>query len=89
MLYLYGIKEGGFKMDEKQALEILNDGTTDWKEIISVLILAKKALERQVPEKPLEIKGMKHRGVCPKCKSIHDPRSLYCGDCGQKLDWRK
>ena len=76
-------------MDAKQAIEILSDGTKDWKEVISALSLAIKALEKEVPKKPVEIKGMKHRGSCPRCKSIHDPRSLYCEDCGQKLDWEK
>ena len=75
-------------MTEKEALEILNGSATDWKEIFSVLAIAKKALETRIPQKPIEIKGMNHRGVCPACKNIHDARCLYCPDCGQALDWK-
>ena len=80
---------GGFEMDAKQALEILNDGATDWKEIISVLAVAKQALEKQIPQKPIDIKGINNKGACPACKNIHDLRSVYCDQCGQRLDWSK
>ena len=75
-------------MTAKEAIEILNDGATDWKEIISVLVIAKKALGKMIPQKPIELKGMNHRGVCPACKNIQDIRCSYCPDCGQTLDWK-
>lgn len=53
------------------------------------------ALERQSPKKLLEVKE-KHDfsgkvlykdGYCPVCKNELSSYYLYCGKCGQKLDW--
>lgn len=76
-------------MDAKQALEVLSDGTKDWKEIFSAISTATAALKKQIPQKPIEIKGINHKGACPVCKSIIDARFVYCADCGQMIDWRK
>ena len=75
-------------MDAKEAIEILSDGTKDWKEIFSAIAAAVGALKKQIPQKPIDIKGMNHKGACPVCKSILDSRYTYCGDCGQMLEWK-
>lgn len=47
---------------------------------------AKKALEKQIPKKPLSYKGLE--GKCPTCGVIFLDRSTnHCGNCGQALDW--
>lgn len=54
-----------------------------------------KALEKQIPKKPIEkevigasMTGYKYRGQCPKCSStVSQYTGNYCNHCGQALDW--
>ena len=55
--------------------------------------LAIKALEKQIPKKPLH---MHKNYYCPICKedgwmlwddAIPNDTDAYCGKCGQALDW--
>ncbi|MDE6019997.1 MAG: hypothetical protein K2H01_03225 [Ruminococcus sp.] len=62
------------------------------------LDMATKALEKQIPKKPLDVCApVVKLGICPVCKGeidklgdrpnrvfIHD---RYCKDCGQAIDW--
>ena len=43
----------------------------------------KKALEKQMPKKPIKYK---YEIVCPSCKTLVGS-SPYCRYCGQALDW--
>ncbi len=63
---------------------------------IECLEMAKKALEKQIPKKPI-LQG-KYVFVCPFCKqdlgieeediSVYDmPTPKHCCHCGQALDW--
>lgn len=67
-----------------------------YKECLKVAI---KALEKQVPKKPIEIKcgcygitkngrkGYLIKNKCPNCGSEELMNSFPCS-CGQKLDWK-
>lgn len=56
---------------------------------IPTLILARQALEKQMPKKikkftyPKNIVYM----YCPECDEGIDENNLFCSRCGQKLDW--
>ena len=84
-------------MDEKKAIERINrfmmwmsDGTK------KALHLSVKALERQIPNKPLE-KHYEDEGEqpyikykCPSCDNkyqITKDYDEYCNKCGQKINW--
>lgn len=68
-----------------------------YKDLINACETAKQALEKQIPKKPLKIKGeYKDEFICPACKSekvmtecdpFLDYGLNYCNNCGQKLDW--
>ena len=49
--------------------------------------LAKLALEKQIPKKPKEVKGVYDllKPVCPVCGN--DFLGEYCDECGQRIDW--
>lgn len=62
--------------------------------------IALKAIERQMPKKPLTIKHDEDikigsatwkAGVpiykCPDCNGFVSRSSNYCPDCGQEIDW--
>lgn len=73
-------------MNEKEALEMLNDwsmgiitGISD-----SCLSVAIKALEKQIPRKPIHSK-LHINDVCPICGRA--AAYSYCVNCGQKLDF--
>lgn len=59
------------------------------------LVLAIKALRKQIPMKPNNIKDIldfsgnyyTSRGNCPCCKEGLNRSFIYCNKCGQKLDW--
>ena len=60
------------------------------------LVLAIKALRKQIPMKPNNIKDIldfsgnyyTSRGNCPMCGRERVSKSdLYCDKCGQKFDW--
>lgn len=55
-----------------------------------------KALEKQIPKKPNNMKSILDfsgryyttKGNCPVCNREGLNRSsIYCDECGQKLDW--
>lgn len=50
-----------------------------------------KALEKQVPKKPLLVPMddtcLYHEKHCPNCESLLVARYKHCPKCGQKLDW--
>ena len=47
-----------------------------------------KALEKQIPIKPLEENRYYGIGKCPTCGAVFlDKTTKYCGSCGQSLDW--
>ena len=51
---------------------------------------AKKALELQIPKKPIcREQGTTAilNGVCPKCSNVVHEYDNYCAFCGNKLDW--
>lgn len=54
------------------------------------LELAVKALEKQIPKKPIIYPGT-NRADCPICmktvRGIGKPFGKHCAGCGQKLDW--
>ena len=49
--------------------------------------LAKLALEKQIPKKPKEVKGVYDllKPVCPVCGN--DFLGEYCDECGQRINW--
>ena len=54
--------------------------------------LAIKALEKQIPKKPVTEKDKVIFGIvcgrCPECDSaVYSTTNLYCHICGQALDW--
>lgn len=62
------------------------------------IYIAIKALEMQIPKKPIEIESpLVKWGKCPNCKGelqilFGGPNhvidgQMFCSDCGQALDW--
>lgn len=52
----------------------------------------KKALEKQIPKKPIEARRWLYDNglICPVCSySIYKLSFSYCHNCGQKIDWEK
>ena len=48
----------------------------------------KEAVEKQISKEPLPYKGWE--GKCPTCGVIFvDRLTNYCGNCGQKLLWKR
>ena len=95
-------------MTEKEAIETLQEkslerceafgfdcGNCDKCEVTIAYDMAIKALEKQIPEKPI---SEERYYICPCCRGdlgvsdddifIYEfPTPKYCGDCGQALDW--
>ena len=86
-------------MTNEEAIKHLNFNeiyTGDWKEAI---LMAKEALEKQIPKKP--VGGVKAAGICPNCgerflmyqigmRDFPTPHAFlfdYCLLCGQRIDW--
>lgn len=84
-------------MIAKKALELLNDVEFAEKyqgvqEYTEMLIVCKEALEKQIPEKPLNLCGRyfgkAKGGNCPCCGAqTNSSAYTYCRKCGQKLLW--
>lgn len=61
--------------------------------------MAIKALEKQIPKKPLPTKGAADmlganeplwgEGECPNCKHYIRLPHKYCPTCGQAIDWEE
>ena len=77
-------------MTEQEALEILDNECQDPYKVQIALKVARLALKKQIAKK------LKH-GVCPNCNTNNDViikhlgnpqahKSVYCWNCGQKLD---
>ena len=49
-------------------------------------ITAKKALEKQIPKKPIEHSHFRTLKICPLCRSGVNG-SNYCAYCGQRINW--
>ena len=79
-------------MTNEEAIKHLNFNeiyTRDWKEAI---LMAKEALERQIPDLPYLDKpgGVEDWFFCPNCNHNDvEYKDKYCRRCGQALDWRK
>lgn len=86
-------------MTREEAIKHLNSNeiyTDDWNEAI---LMAKEALEKQIPKKP--VGGVKAAGICPNCgerflmyqigmRDFPTPHAFlfdYCLLCGQRIDW--
>lgn len=83
-------------MTEKEAIKILQElslercetfrfdcGNCDKCKVIKAYGMAIKALEKQIPKKPVKTRK---DIVCPTCKTLVGS-SPYCRYCGQALDW--
>lgn len=70
----------------KEAIEILDINAicspraTQFKKAVD---LAKEALEKQIPKKPVKTR---REIVCPTCRTLVGSNP-YCKYCGQALDW--
>jgi hypothetical protein len=57
--------------------------------VTSYAKLAVDALEKQVAKKPNPDTKFYGFGFCPTCNACFmDKSTNYCGNCGQKLDWK-
>ena len=59
-------------------------------ELNKIVSEAFKALERQIPKKPIcreQGTTVILNGVCPKCSNVVHAYDNYCSFCGQKLNW--
>ena len=76
-------------MTPKEALDILDETFTGK---LEAKIVWSKALEKQIPKKPIILGYREGRGVntisytCPICHK-HISRDNFCKNCGQALDW--
>lgn len=57
-----------------------------------VMDLAIKAMEKQIPKKPLQKSlandGYAWKWTCPNCNIVKvTTEKQFCDDCGQALDW--
>ena len=82
-------------MTEEEAIEILKDerdyAQLPWY-VNQALEMAIKALEKQIPRKPLNPCGRYYGkakcGNCPICGAgTNSVTYTYCRKCGQALDW--
>ena len=86
-------------MTPQEVIDILKIFTTDKfqrctsSEFDDAIYVAIKALEKQIPKKPLH---MHKNYYCPICKedgwmlwddAIPNDMDEYCGKCGQAIDW--
>lgn len=94
-------------MDAKEALKYFDNELNCYSSSKNVSIMTKafayqeaiKALEKQIPMKPANLKemymdfgngqkiGVDAYGDCPTCKNHLYNGANYCSKCGQKLDW--
>lgn len=73
---------------EKLFIKISTMGEISHSQNIEALEMAKQALEKQIPKKPLKNYGGGYR--CPNCQMKHlnpDWVGVKHCDCGQALDW--
>ena len=79
-------------MDIKKAIEHYNYGISHdifSEPVTSYARLAVDALERHIAKKPNPDTKFYGFGFCPTCNACFmDNLTNYCGNCGQKLDWK-
>ena len=79
-------------MDIKKAIEHYNYGISHdifSEPVTSYARAAVDALEKQIAKKPTPDKKFYGFGFCPTCNACFmDNSTNYCGNCGQKLDWK-
>lgn len=89
------------ELTNEEALNLLKDtpvilnskSKIETLEYSTVLGLAEKALEKQIPKKPIEDGYYDEPAVCPRCGGNvinmldSDYHFQYCHYCGQALDW--
>lgn len=84
--------------EEQMAINRLKCGNTAHSKNADYIQLAIKALEKQIPKKPVMIYYEIYDDemlCCPNCKDVLTDRIpmenkdfyFYCYNCGQKLDW--
>lgn len=75
-------------MTAREAIEALTSGYLDTSDIAPYMEAIIKALEKQVPQKPIETLRLAEVCIakCPVCgwPTTHLP---FCGVCGQAIDW--
>ena len=92
------MKLGDLMNPHQYAIEVLDkiefvrgklpDGVNDVEEVLNLSI---KALEKQIPKKPMEVSTEYNEFICmicPSCQEIaveFDDR--FCRRCGQAIDW--
>lgn len=55
---------------------------------VNALNIAIECMEKQIPKKPNFVKKEYFKFYkCPSCGSV--TLRLFCGECGQKLDWKE
>lgn len=59
-----------------------------YKQLSNVCDISIKAIEKQLPKKPIPDNRYFSNSICPSCKATFmDKSTKYCGNCGQALDW--
>lgn len=71
-------------MTENEAINVLKMVEAHGCLVIEAKVMAIKALEKQIPKKPID-KLMYLE--CPTCGDVGIEDCGYCSVCGQKLDW--
>ena len=56
------------------------------KELMEVTV---KALEQQLPQKPVLVEGFMTIAHCPVCNGVIAYKQDWCDKCGKKIDWSK
>lgn len=81
-------------MTESEAIKVLKMVETHGALTTNAKELAIKALEKQIPKKPIRNYPLKNEAwsesamLCPTCnKYVSVYSDKYCCCCGQKLDW--
>lgn len=74
---------GEKNMNEKEALEILENESDDIYKVQIALKVAKNSLKKQIAQKPI-VRGLGQR-YCPVC-GWGGANSDFCSKCGQKLE---
>lgn len=87
------IKVDAALRSEHMKLEYRQKTRPDQVNILDYTVIA--ALEKQIPNKAIEVKE-RHNfrqeviykdGYCPICKNEISSAYLYCNKCGQAIDW--
>ena len=89
-------------MTESEAIKIIENtpifryeaDKTIHSDLFNALAMGCKALEKQIPKKPIEMKPtdklMNGYYSCPICGGwvgMDEYSNNYCGNCGQAIDW--